>query len=93
MRMSNAHARPSTHTHAQARGPGKQAVNLTVSAHLLEEARELGIPLSSVLEEALREKVAAARQERWLRENRDALADYNERVEREGAFGDQFGNI
>lgn len=68
-------------------------MNVTVSADLLSEARELGIPLSSVLEEALREKVAAARKERWLRENRDALADYNERAEREGTFGDQFGNI
>ncbi len=81
------------HTHAAARGPGKQAVNLTVSASLLSAARELGIPLSSVLEEALREKVAAARQDQWLRENREALADYNERVEREGTFGEQFGNL
>ena len=93
--MSNPHPIPTspTHRHAPARGPGKQAVNLTVSADLLAVARELGIPLSSVLEEALRERVAAVRQDRWLRENRDALADYNERVEREGPFGDQFGNI
>ncbi len=81
------------HTHPSSIRAQKQAVNLTVNAHLLAEARGLGIPLSATLEVALQAKVAAARQERWLQENGGALDDYNERIARDGTFGAQFGNI
>ncbi|MSQ03062.1 MAG: acetoacetyl-CoA synthase [Myxococcales bacterium] len=77
---------------ATGRAP-RRAVNVTVSVPLLAEARHLGIPLSATLEEALRLKVRAAREAEWLRQNAGSVADYNERVDREGTFGGQFGNL
>lgn len=44
-------------------------------------------------EEALRARVKAEREARWLAENHAAIEDYNARVEAEGAFGEQFENI
>lgn len=84
MRMQPAHAN---------RRPPRAPVNVTVDRELLAEARALGIPISGTLEEALQARVLAVRQARWLEENREAIAEYNERVKREGTFGSQFGNI
>lgn len=71
----------------------RRSVNLTVDQALLEEARALEIPLSATFEAALRTSVVELRQQRWLEENRGAVEDYNARVEKEGTFGEQFGNI
>lgn len=67
----------------------KRPTNLTIDAELLDEAKALGINLSSVLEQGLRERVAQARRERWLEENADAIAEHNERVEARGVFSDR----
>ena len=82
-----------THLHTDAQAPRRRAVNLTVDSALLEEARALDIPLSATLESALRQRVRAERQRRWLEENKGSIEDYNERVAREGTFGAGFGNI
>lgn len=66
----------------------KRSANLSVDAALLEEARRLGVNLSRALEETLRERVAEARRQRWLEENRRAIAEYNERVGKRGVFSD-----
>jgi len=66
----------------------KQATNLSVNSDLLNAARESGVNLSAVLEEALAEKVAAARREKWIRENADAIQRYNDLVEQHGLFSD-----
>ncbi len=66
----------------------KRPVNLTLDGALVDEARALGIPLSATVEAALRTSVAEARERRWLEENREAIAAYNARVERDGMFGD-----
>ena len=58
-------------------------------AELLDEAKALGVNLSSVLEQGLRERVAKARRERWLEENADAIAEHNERVAGRGVFSDR----
>lgn len=84
MRMANTHPSPAT---------SRRAVNLSLDAQLVEEARELGIPLSATVEEALRERVRAVREARWHEENREAIAEYNARVDRDGTFGEPFGNI
>ena len=67
----------------------KRPTNLTIDAELLDEAKALGINLSSVLEQGLRERVAKARRERWLEENADAIAEHNERVAGRGVFSDR----
>lgn len=66
----------------------KQAANLSINSDLLNRAREAGVSLSATLEEALVEKVAAARRVEWARENAEAIADYNELVGTHGAFSD-----
>ena len=67
----------------------KRPTNLTIDAELLDEAKALGVNLSSVLEQGLRERVAKARRERWLEENADAIAEHNERVAGGGVFSDR----
>lgn len=67
----------------------KRPANLTIDAQLLEEAKALGVNLSRVLEESLREHVAEARRARWLEQNADAIAEHNERVAKKGVFSDR----
>ena len=66
----------------------KQATNLSIDRDLLNEAREAGVNLSAALEEALREKVAAARREKWKRENAEAIAEYNDLLAEHGTFSE-----
>jgi antitoxin CcdA len=66
----------------------KRAANLSVNAGLLDEAKALEINLSATFERALEDAVRARKRERWLAENRDAIAAYNERIERDGMFSD-----
>ena len=67
---------------------GKTAVNLSVDAALLREARAHEINLSAVLERALEDALRRHRRERWLAENRESIAAYNQLVDTYGAFGD-----
>ena len=71
----------------------RRPLNVTVDPQLVAEARALGIPLSATVEEALRARIAIARQERWRAENADAILEANERVARGGTFGDAFRNF
>jgi antitoxin CcdA len=66
----------------------KQATNLSINRDLLNAAREAGVNLSAALEEALQEKVAAARREKWKRENAEAIAEYNDLVAEHGVYSD-----
>jgi len=66
----------------------KARTNVSLDAGLLESARALGINLSSVLEERLREVVAARRRELWLAENRGAIADANAFLAEHGLWSD-----
>lgn len=66
----------------------KRAANLSVNAELLDEAKALGINLSVTLEKALTEAVRAKKRAQWLEENREAIAAYDARVERDGTSGD-----
>lgn len=67
----------------------KQATNVSIRRDLVTAAREAGINLSETLERALEEELTAARQKKWLAENRDAIAAYNEYVEKHGVFSDE----
>jgi antitoxin CcdA len=66
----------------------KQATNVSINRDLLDAAREAGVNLSAALEEVLKEKVAAARREKWKRENAEAIAEYNDFIEEQGVFSD-----
>lgn len=66
----------------------KQATNLSINRDLLDAARAAGVNLSAALEEALKEKVAAARRKKWKRENARAIAEYNAFIGEHGVFSD-----
>ena len=68
--------------------PPRRAVNLSVDANLLNEARECHLNLSAMLERALVEQLRRSRAERWLAENKDGIAAYNALVDQHGAFAD-----
>jgi antitoxin CcdA len=71
----------------------KKAVNLSVDAALLQEARDSDINLSATLERALEEALRRHRRERWLAENKQGIAAYNEQVDAHGAFADTLRNF
>ncbi len=62
----------------------RRATNVTLPEGLLRDARELGINLSQACERGLAAEVAAARQQRWLEENRDAMDAWNKHVAEHG---------
>lgn len=62
----------------------KRATNLSLNAKVLDMARELGMNLSQTVDALLAEEVRRRYWERWNEENKEAIAAYNERIEREG---------
>ncbi|MFT4197032.1 MAG: type II toxin-antitoxin system CcdA family antitoxin [Pseudoxanthomonas sp.] len=69
-------------------GYAKRAANLSVNAELLDEAKALEINLSATLERALENEVRTRKREKWLQENREAIAAYNEHVRKHGVWSD-----
>lgn len=69
-------------------GYGKRATNVSINQGLLEDAKALEINLSATLEKALEAEVRARKREQWLEENREAIAAYNARIERDGMLSD-----
>ena len=68
--------------------PRKQSVNVSINRALLREARAMRLNLSRTLEERLAELTRHAGREQWLKKNREALEDYNQRIEQTGVFSD-----
>jgi antitoxin CcdA len=68
----------------------KKATNLSLNSDLLKRSRALNINLSATLEQALKAKLAETETEKWRRENKNAIQAYNEFVEENGCFSDEF---
>lgn len=68
----------------------KKATNLSINSDLLAKSRALKINLSATLEQALREELAQAEGRKWAKENKAAIKAYNNFVEENGCFGDEF---
>ena len=66
--------------------PLKKAVNLRINQHLIDEAKALNINLSQTLETSLIKLLRQKQQEAWLKDNQDAVASYNQRIENKGVF-------
>jgi antitoxin CcdA len=64
--------------------PPKKATNITLSADVLAEAKALGINISQVCDQYLRELVRGERERRWQQENTEFIAAYNHSVEQDG---------
>ncbi|GAB6277840.1 CcdB antidote CcdA (fragment) [uncultured spirochete] len=67
----------------------KKPTNVTINSDLLLKAKELKLNISSVLENALAEKVRQEKRKEWLKENADAIASYNKVIEDNGVFSDK----
>ncbi len=66
----------------------KKATNLSINSDLLRQARELHINLSQTVEDYLAGLVREAKRQQWLTENAEAIAAYNERIEKDGVFSE-----
>lgn len=64
--------------------PKRRSVNLTISADVLAAAKALELNASQAAERGIMEAVKAARERQWLRDNREAIAAYNRRIEGAG---------
>lgn len=64
----------------------KRRLNVTISGDLIDQARSAGLNLSQVFEESLAQRLREDAGRRWQEENREAIAAYNARVDREGPW-------
>lgn len=68
----------------------KKPTNLSLNSDLLKKCKTLKINLSATLEEALTDKLAKSQSEKWAEENKNSIQVYNEFVEENGCFSDEF---
>lgn len=66
----------------------KKPTNLSINSDLLRQAKEHHINLSQALELRLAEILRDEKQRAWLEENREAMEEYNQRIETRGVFSD-----
>lgn len=66
----------------------KKSTNLSINSDLLRQAKERRINISQALELRLAELLREEQGRRWKEENREAIEDYNRRIEAHGSFSD-----
>ena len=71
----------------------KKATNLSVNSDLLAKARKENINLSATFEQALAIQVKLKQREKWIAENTESIKAYNEFVEEEGVFSNDYRNF
>jgi len=72
------------------RNAPKRAINLSLNSKVLDMAREMGLNISQTVDALLTEEVMRRYWQRWQQDNAEAIADYNQRIEREGLFSDRY---
>ncbi len=68
----------------------KKPTNLSVNSDLLKKIKALNINLSATFEQALRAKLAETAANKWKQENQRAIEIYNDFVEENGLFADEY---
>lgn len=68
----------------------KKATNLSLNSDLLVKSKALKINLSATLEQALKEKLATTEAKKWSDENKNAIKAYNDFIDENGCFSDEF---
>ena len=68
----------------------KKAVNLSVDADLVVEAKALGINMSALLEKALRAAHSEFRSRKWRDDNAEAIAQWNALTDQDGIWADKY---
>ena len=76
------------HTNYFDPGAPKKSTNLSINSDLLRQAKESHINLSQTLEVRLAELIREEKRRNWREENREAVDDYNRRIEAGGVFSD-----
>ena len=71
----------------------KRATNLTLNARVLDLARELNINLSATVDRLLAEEVRKRYHAHWTARNKDAIDEYNARIEQDGSFSERYRNF
>lgn len=64
----------------------KKPANLSINSDLLQQAKEHHINLSQALELRLAELLREEKRREWQDENKEAVEEYNRRVETQGVF-------
>ena len=82
-------ARASYSTSAALSAGNKKKMSLSISETLAEAARQLDINLSRAAETGILQEIKRRRENAWLEKNRPAIAAYNERIEKDGLFGEE----
>ena len=77
--MNQAH-----HTSTIAKLPGKKATNISLSMDVYLDAKELGINISQLCEQKLREEIQRLKERQWNERHADFIGAYNKLVETEG---------
>ncbi len=68
----------------------KKSTSVSLAEPLLAEAKALGINVSQAAEEGVAKAVSAKRGEAWVRENWEAIQDYNKFVEEHGLILEKY---
>ena len=63
----------------------RKPVNLTLDSGVIQAARQVGINLSRVSENALREAAGRELERRWKEEHREALKSWSQWIEANGS--------
>lgn len=69
---------------SHARPPAKRAINLSLSADVLDAAKSLQINVSQICDSYLRDVVRREQERRWREEHADFIVAYNGTIETEG---------
>jgi len=75
-------------THREPASKRKVRVNITMDARLVEDAKALGLNLSTTAEQAIDRVVRAQRMQRFSEDNREAIASWDKRAEENGLWSD-----
>ena len=68
----------------------KKATNLSLNSDLLKKTKALNINLSTTLEQALKDKLKTIESKKWVVENKKAIKAYNDFVDENGCFSDEY---
>ncbi len=68
----------------------KKPTNLSLNSDLLKKTKALNINLSATLEQALRAKLAEREAAKWAKKNKRAIQAYNNFVEENDCFADEY---
>jgi antitoxin CcdA len=88
MRMKNAHMEHIMQENFYDTQAPKKSTNLSINSDLLQQAKNHRINLSKALEQRLVEMLLEEKRREWREENREAIEDYNKRIEAGGVFSD-----